>query len=162
YDARLVSIKAQVVAQDCRGSGAVRSEVLTLDAGGHVFEAILETEEAGCLEGFANGSYLQATGICSLQPGELNRGRSVKVLLRSTEDLLLLNGPPWWVVRHTGRLLAGATALALFGVGWAWLLRQQVRQRTAQLELARRELNHALAHEKELGQLKTAFANLVS
>lgn len=61
----------------------------------------------------------------------------------------------------------GAIALLLFGIAWQQMRRRLlvervVAERTGELVRAERELRAALAHERELHELKTNFVNLVS
>jgi signal transduction histidine kinase len=114
-------------------------------------------------------TYVQLTGICAVQLGELNQVRSFRLLLREAGDIQVLGRPPWWEGLPLGKILAVGLTLVAAAVAWIWLLRRQVTQRTAQLEaeVARRqqaqeELHEALEAERELNELRNRFVSMVS
>src|SRR5262249_10211366 len=114
-------------------------------------------------------SYVQASGICAVQLGELNQVRSVRLLLRGPADLRLLGKPPWWESWPVSRIVWAAIGLGTVALVWIWLLRRQVSQRTTELraevaerQRAQNELRHALAAERELSELKSRFVSMVS
>ena len=169
YDGRLVSLKGRLLATESRQAGALKHQVLALQAGSTIFEALWETAGTNMLPALLKNSYVQATGICAVQLGELNQIRSFRLLLRGPPDLRLLGRPPWWEPLPVGKLLAGALALGAAAMIWIWLLRRQVSQRTIELraEVAERqraqtELHHALAAERELSELRSRFVSMVS
>jgi len=89
--------------------------------------------------------------------------------VREPADLRLLGRPPWWETLPVGKMFVTAIALSGAGLVWIWLLRRQVSQRTAELqtEVAQRQqaqtdLHHALADERELGELRSRFVSMVS
>ncbi len=90
------------------------------------------------------GSLLRLTGICNVQADERNEPRSFALLLRSVADVQVLHQPSWWTPRHTG-LVGGALLCAVGAVlGWVYLLRRQVREKTDQIQ-SRIESEAALA-----------------
>jgi signal transduction histidine kinase len=168
-DARLVSLRARLIATEIRQVGALKQQVLALQTGETLFEALWQFTGTNLLPAYAKNSYLQVAGICAVQPGELNQGRSFRLLLREPADLRLLGRPPWWEPLPVGKILTGATALSALAIIWIWLLRRQVSQRTAQLQTevaerrrAQTELNHALAAERELSELRSRLVSIVS
>jgi signal transduction histidine kinase len=169
YDGQLVSLKARLLAHDARQAGPIKHQVLALQAGDTLFDALWEFTGTNALPVAPKNSYLQAVGICAMQLGELNQVRSFRLLLRSPADLRLLGRPPWWDSWPVGRILGAATALGIAALIWIWLLRRQVSRRTAELraEVAERqraqsELHHALTTERELSELKSRFVSTVS
>jgi len=169
FDGQLISLKARLLASEQRQVGALKHQILALQTGDTIFEALWEYAGTNTLPPLAKNSYLQASGICAVQLGELNQIRSFRLLVRDPADLHLLGRPPWWEPLPLVRMLAAAIGLATVSLGWIWLLRRQVSQRTAELraEVAERhraqtELHQALAAERELGELRTRFVSMVS
>ena len=169
YDGKLVSVKARLLAHDTRQAGPIKNQVLAMQAGDTLFDALWEFTGTNALPVSPMNSYLQAVGICAMQLGELNQVRSFRLLLRSPADLRLLGRPPWWESWPVGRILGAAAALGIAAVAWIWLLRRQVSQRTAELQAevverqrAQNELHRALTAERELSELKSRFVSMVS
>jgi signal transduction histidine kinase len=169
YDGQLVTLKARLLANESRQAGALKHQVLALQSGDSIFETLWEFAGTNTLTGLLKNSYLQVSGICALQLGELNQVRSFRLLLREPSDLRVLGRPPWWATLPVGRILWAAFAFGAAAGVWIWLLQRQVGQRTAQLrgEVAERrraqtELHHALAAERELNELRSRFVSMVS
>ncbi len=169
FDGRLVSLKARLFASETRQAGVLKHQVLVLQTGDTIFEALWEFAGTNALPVPPRNSYLRAAGICALQLGELNQIRSFRLLLRGPADLSLLGRPPWWEPLPAGKILTAILALAGVAFVWIWLLRRQVSQRTAELQAeigerqrAQTELHHALAAERELSELRTRFVSMVS
>jgi signal transduction histidine kinase len=86
-----------------------------------------------------NGSRVAVTGVCRIEPGEWEAGangraKSFSVLLRSPEDVVLLEAPSWWTLKKV-LWMAGALGLAaLAAFAWVGVLRRQVTERTRELE----------------------------
>ncbi len=168
-DGQLVTLKARLLADENRQAGARKHQVLALQAGDTIFEALWEFTGTNTLTGLQKNSYLQVSGICAVQLGELNQVRSFRVLLREPGDVRVLGRPPWWEPLPVGKIFAGTLTFGSAAGVWIWLLRRQVSQRTAQLrgEVAERqraqtELHHALAAERELNELRSRFVSMVS
>jgi hypothetical protein len=63
------------------------------------------------------GSELRIRGICIVGPWQQPNGSAFTVLLRSTDDVEVLSGPPWWSPRIIWRyliLLIGALGLGVY------------------------------------------------
>lgn len=144
-------------------------QVLALQTGDTIFEALWEISGTNRLTALAKNSYVQAVGICAVQLGELNQIRSFRLLMREPGDLRLIGRPPWWESLPVGKILWVGIALVSVALVWIWLLRRQVSQRTAELQSevserkrAQTELHHALAAERELSELRSRFVSMVS
>jgi signal transduction histidine kinase len=155
YDGRLISLRARLLAQEIRQAGALRNQVLALQSGDTIFEAVREFTGTNAPVAPRNNTYVQVTGICAVQLGELSQVRSFRLLLRDDADVLVLGQPPWWEGLPLGRIAAVSFAFVAVPVIWIWLLRRQVAQRTAQL-------HEALAAERELSELRSRFVSMVS
>jgi len=176
YDRALVSLKARLLAHDRRQLGGRVDEVLVLQSGDTLFEAVWETSGTNALTAFPNNALIQAVGLCLNQPGELNRARSFSLRVRAPDELVSLGVALPWASWHVERILGVGLCLGAAALASIWLLRQRVAQRTAQLaqtnqqlqqevverQRAQGELHHALAAERELGELKSRFVSMVS
>lgn len=169
YDGQLVSIKGRLLARESRHFGGIKHEVLAVQTGNTIFEALWEFTGSNALPAIAKNSYIQAAGVCAVELGELNHIRAFRVLLRDASDLRLLGKPPWWEPLPVGKILAGTAILGTAALIGMWVLRRQVSERTAELraEVAERqkaqtELRHALEAERELGELRSRFVSMVS
>ena len=149
-------------------------ETLTLDSGGTVFQAQLESASGGQLALHREHDVLELTGV--IIPDEHGQPPVLQLVNVKTLDTpgpaAGPRGLPPGVLRIIG-LLAVGLALALAGAGW---LQRQVRSRTAALavanealraevavrEQAEAELARTLELERELGELKNRFVSMVS
>lgn len=86
--------------------------MLSLESDGVTFKAVLK--EAGSLIHRPNwqpGSRVRIAGICSVAYDEFRpftgvlHPQSFQLLLRSPDDLTVLQGPPWWTIQHISYVL---------------------------------------------------------
>jgi signal transduction histidine kinase len=169
FDGHLVSLRGRLLASETRQSGKLKHQALALQSGETIFEALWEFNGTNALRPLPKNSYVEATGICSLQLGELNQVRSIRLLLRDPNDLVFLGRAPWWESIPLGKMVAIGLSLVLLAACWIWSLRRRVFQRTLALQAevterqrAQSELRHALAAERELGELRQRFVSMVS
>jgi signal transduction histidine kinase len=176
YDHELVTLKGRVVARDWHRSGSAVQQVLVLQNGDVRFEVQLNTGGTTSSPAFAENAVLQATGLCLTQVGEGERAQSFRLLARDPGELRFLGRAPPWASWHVERILGVAAVLGLGALAWIGMLRRRVAQRTVDLvrinrqleaeiterQRAQGELRHALAAERELGELKSRFVSMVS
>jgi signal transduction histidine kinase len=102
---------------------------------GQHFQAILQQEDANhILKSYKIDSLLRIRGVCVTNARYTRNAVPFAILLRSSDDLAIVNGPPWWSARN---LIAAATIsiiLALLGcVAYIrveqWRLRAVVEER---------------------------------
>ncbi|PWU14027.1 MAG: hypothetical protein C5B50_18035 [Verrucomicrobia bacterium] len=136
FDSKLIQIPARLIDRTRHDNG----EFLLLQESNVIFQANLKGEsKENSFAGIENGSLVQVTGVCRIEPGEWSAGtdwraKSFTVLLRSPSDVALLKSPPWWTL---GKVLWFAGALAfvtLAAFGWVGVLHRQVAERTRELE----------------------------
>jgi signal transduction histidine kinase len=137
HDCQLVQIVARLIDRTQHGS----EQFLILQESNFIFQASLK--QTGGHDNFAlleNNSRVAVTGVCRIEPGEWQAGenwraKSFSIRLRSPDDVVLLEAPPWWTLK---RVLWIATALgfvALAAFSWVAVLRRRVTERTRELEI---------------------------
>jgi PAS domain S-box-containing protein len=149
HDCRLVQIQATLLDR----AEHINEPFLVLQANGIVFHAFLrllkQNIEFGRLQ---NGSKLLVTGVCVIDDlgedwhsGPDWRAASFRLLLRSPEDVVVLQRPPWWTLPKLLGAISILCAILLTAFGWVVLLRRRVHQQTQIIE----EKLHAEATIKE-------------
>ncbi len=132
FDCRLVRITAKLIDR-ARHS---REQFLVLEADNFLFQAYLPNRTIDdVFAGLENGSRVAVTGVCLIEPGDWMAGtswraQSFRILLRSPQDVVVLQSPPWWTLR---RILWSAGALGLVTLAafsWVVVLRRRVHQQT--------------------------------
>jgi signal transduction histidine kinase len=108
---------------------------------GQQFQAILQKDNADhSLTSFKAESILRIRGVCVTDVRYTRNDVPFAILLRSSDDLAIINGPPWWSARN---LIAGATiTLILFLLGCVAYIRVEQWRVRAVVEERQR-----LAHE---------------
>ncbi len=136
YDCQLIQVVAKLIDRTQHGS----EQFLILQQSNFIFQASLK-QAAGhdSFAGLENGSRVAVTGVCRVEPGEWVAGenwraKSFSLLLRTAEDVVSLQSPPWWTLKKL-LWMAGALSFAtLAAFGWVLVLRRQVAERSRQLE----------------------------
>jgi PAS domain S-box-containing protein len=131
FDAHLVRIEGRLI----ENKPEDQDSTLVVEQGDLIFHAHLEGREAAArLARLKKNSFLQLTGVCSVQVDENRVPRSFRILLRSPNDIVLLELPPWWSVKHAiwGLGIMGAIILAV--LAWVALLRHRVHEQTETIQ----------------------------
>jgi diguanylate cyclase (GGDEF)-like protein len=76
------------------------------------------------------------------------------ILLRSSQDVVIVHSPSWWTADRIGFALLGTLAITVGGFVWAFVLRRRVEQQTRELRESR-ELYRHMAHHDALTGLAT-------
>jgi signal transduction histidine kinase len=172
HDGELVTFKAQVMDADSHLKAHIIDverhhdldqfeDHVWLQSDGLIFEALLQSLKAAPLP-VERSEYVAVSGVCRVEPDQLQQARPVQIYLRGPEDIARRDPPPWWDSRQTLTILGIGTALSLATAAWIFLLRKRVAQQTAQLRASEQQLQHALDQEKQLHQLKTNFVSMVT
>lgn len=136
-----------------RERGAQNTLELKVEAGQQSFRAIVHDDRGNLLSGkLKPGSLLRLRGICVVDPEYTHNLTPFVLLMRSTDDIEIVQGPPWWNKQHA------------VGIGFAVLLLafiilfiySRVERWRSQAILEEREL---LAHEMH-DTLAQSFAGL--
>jgi signal transduction histidine kinase len=136
HDCCLIQVTAHVLDRSQNGS----EEYLILQEGNSVFHASVEhTGNDDVFAGLLNGSLVDATGICQIEPGEWQAGeawhaKAFGIKLRSASDVVLVKAPSWWTLNKVLWMAGALAVVALAAFGWVAILQLQVAERTRQLE----------------------------
>ncbi len=129
-----------------------KESILVLQNGEHIFKAQLTgTDESAELGAMRNGSVIELTGVCSVDPGEDLAPKSFLLLLRSASDVHLVRNASWWTVGHTAGVVGSMFLLIIVAATWVVLLRSRVRQQTNEL---RKEIEVRKHAEERMTQAK--------
>jgi diguanylate cyclase (GGDEF)-like protein len=152
HDGELVTIDGVLVDED----RATANPTLFLRSGNSFIAVLLPTAVAG-IENlpWQDGSLLRVTGICSIKidaQGSTQlegavRTQSVRLLLRSPEDIAVLRQPSWWTPRHALFTVAIVVLFTIAAIFWIVLLRRRVRQQTQVIRSNEERLRHMAEHD---------------
>jgi len=139
-----VPVKAQDALSGVYDSVLVRLEGKLLDSGRQAgrrtfavsadnvdFHA--EIDEVKASDAFDNlrvGSLVQWTGVCDVEADENRAPVGFTLLLRSPDDVVVLQEPAWWTLRRAVTLLGLTGLIVLLALGWVILLRRRVQNQT--------------------------------
>jgi signal transduction histidine kinase/CheY-like chemotaxis protein len=135
YDARLVEIKGQLLGQDDSAS----DPNIVLSSGNYVFSAVLPAQSGARLPGWKKGTTFKIVGICSVKGnpepvGARGSGfpiaESFRVLLRSPEDLMVIDSPSWWSPAHATATAGVGLVCTVVVLAWSFVLRRRVQEQT--------------------------------
>jgi signal transduction histidine kinase len=142
----LVQLEATLLGQETGGT----RQILELREGQRVFEAVFAPSN-GKVPAFLPGSLLKITGVCEVETvpslatastSDENFPRtSVRVYLRSPQDIYLLRKPSWWTTREAAAVMGVMLAVLLSALLAVYIYRRRLhRQKAAQLAFSRQIL----------------------
>ncbi len=155
-DGRLVQIDAELIGKDLTAP----DPTLMLSAGRNLFSAILPRDAAlGAALPWKEGSILRVTGVCNAQVDSLStnleegavRLQSMHILLRSVDDVSLVQAPTWWTPMQILETLAAASFVVLAAFTWIVVLRHRVKLQTRALRASEERLRHLSEHDALTG-----------
>jgi signal transduction histidine kinase len=98
FDGMLIEIEGRLQAKS-RVNG--HSVVFDLQSGHQAYRAILQGVRQDLMfDGLRPQSLLRLRGVCVADPAYTENLTSFALLLRSSEDVGIVAGPPWWDMRH--------------------------------------------------------------
>ena len=152
HEADLVQTRARLV--DVSSSARGLNLLLKPSEQGPSFTAVLDAPLTDPrLKSLRSGAILETRGICSLSAGEQLSGLGLRtaddltLLLRSPDDIRVIEAAPWWTMPRILIVLGSAVALAVAAVAWATLLRHRVNLQT---EVIRAKVGRESVHEDRL------------
>jgi diguanylate cyclase (GGDEF)-like protein len=152
----LIQIDGRLIGYDLASSEVT----LQLSSGDAIFPAILPKSLAGTgVNAWKIGSRLRVTGICSVRIIDVQSNvragvavnESFRVLMRSPQDVAVLEGPSWWTPGHILVLLALALIATLCVLGWVMVLRKRVEKQTILLRESESRFRHLALHDALTG-----------
>lgn len=133
YDAALVRIEARLLDLPLQGNDCI----FNLRSSNTVFAAHLPKTEAGKkLLAVPVDSFVRVTGVCSVQVDENRQPRAFRIHLRSAEDMVVLQRPPRWTLRHALWAVRVMGAIILAALAWVGVLRRRVQSQTETIRAA--------------------------
>lgn len=156
FEGKLIETDAELVGLDLASS----DPTLVLQSHGDLFSVILPREiPQAVAKKWKEGSLLRIRGICSTQVDTFSIGigdgivrpESVKVLLRSADDITVLRAPSWWTPQHTWEAFGGIGLVVAVCLGWIGILRRVVKNRTCELKESQERLRHLSEHDALTG-----------
>jgi diguanylate cyclase (GGDEF)-like protein len=155
-DGKLVQVDAKLIGRDV----AAADPTVMLLAGNVLFSAILPRDyPLGAALPWKDGSLVRITGVCNVQVDSLStpvgegavRPESVHILLRSIDDVAVLNAPTWWTSQHALESLSAVCLLVLAAFAWIVILRHRVALQTHALRGSEERLRHLSEHDALTG-----------
>lgn len=129
---------------------------LLVYAEGSVFSAILPGGlKDKSFAGLREGSQIQLTGISVISETQASRHfrlpKAFQILLRSPDDVVLLQEPSWWTPGHALVMLALVLAVTLVVIVWVVALRKRVAQQTGLLRESEEQFRQMALHDALTG-----------
>ncbi len=127
HDAELVKIRGRVIDQSIRGGEIVstmQKESFTYTV--HLDRKVAEPKAPA----IPTGSLLETIGVWSVETDAYHRPTAFRVLLRSPQDIVILERPTWWTEKRIGGLLAVLAGVVLLAALWVAVLRRRIEERT--------------------------------
>ena len=145
YDGALVSTDAKVLQHEERSDGLIN--LLLQHQDGTLINATLYAgNSADRLMSIPLNSELRVQGVCLVRSGGLwEMPESIRLLVRSADEIVLLKAPSWWNLGHTLELLgvtAGALLVLMF---WTVVFRRRLHE---QIDVLRRKLQSGAVLEE--------------
>lgn len=137
HDCQLITVTGRLIDRTQHGN----EQFLILQDSNFIFQASLkQTDGRDNFARLANGSRVAVTGVCRIEPGKWEAGKnwrakSFSILLRSPDDVGLLQAPSWWTLKKMLWIAGAFAAATLAAFGWIAVLRRQVAERTRELEV---------------------------
>jgi len=153
FDGLLVQLDGRVLSRTAYS--------VLFESGGVTFSAQTYNERvAESLASAWNGSLARVAGICVVH-AEPTRDRlkptQFRLLLRSSDDIRILQRRSWWTVRRVLIALGAMVLLAAAGIAWVFLLQRKVKEQTAALEHITRSAEAARSAAEEANRAKSTF-----
>lgn len=143
YDGLLVGTSARLLEWRQQQDG----DTLLLDKGGQIFTATLPpTSTAGPENTVPLRSLVRLTGICLVRKGGIwSIPQSYRLLLRTPSDIVVVQKPSWWSLRHTLWVVGILVGALLVVFAWVVILRSRLQE---QMTLYRHKLHNGAVLEE--------------
>ena len=129
HDGELVELTAELVGQ----SISPNEVSLLLRSKSILFRAKLQKPDKRITK-LENGSQLRLRGVCRILTFNVHHTpEAMDLLLRSSDDVDLVQAPPWWTGTRIVWVVVASASAILFLFGWVVTLKAHVRAQTARL-----------------------------
>lgn len=143
YDGALVTTDAILLDRQSQ-NGGLR---LMLRSESYLFEA--DATSSALMDRVVSiplNSELRVAGVCLVRSGGLwSTPQSLRLLLRSSDDVTVLRAPSWWNFRHAMWMLGASLGVLLIVLAWVAVLGQRLRE---QMALVRQKLRSGAVLEE--------------
>ncbi len=131
HDMKLVTLRGTLLEVTPRPDHTVLLRMLD---GAIPFYAELDTDRRPPeWDALIEHSLLSVTGVCTI--GGSGSAKQFRILLRTPDDVTVVQAPPWWTFQRTLRVVIILGVLILGGLIWVAALNHQVRQQTKELRV---------------------------
>lgn len=137
FDSTLVSIDGLIVSR----STNLHEQLLLLRTNEQTYPAVAEFPLP---EGVTQGAKVQLTGILEEELDSRQSVSAFKILLRSPEDVVILQAAPWWSIQRILLIVAVLTTGTLLALLWIAVLRRRVNDRTETLRATLESANEGI------------------
>jgi len=156
----LVRLSARLLNRTARPG----QEVLELQAGELNFRAEVSTgAQTGSLNSIRNGSLVQLTGVSLVEADENREPKGFRILLRTPDDVVLLQSPSWWTRGRITGLVITLAGIILLSALWVVILGRRVEERTKTLRASEERYRELFENASDLvytTDLKLRFTSL--
>ena len=144
FGARLVRLSGELLGQKFEDG----NQILELQCGQRIVRAEYLNRRSN-FKSIPVGSRVQVTGVSwpesignssSGNAGEESSTASFGILLRTPEDVMLLQLPPWWAWKHATAIIGTLAFVLVAAMLWIRYLRLKVARRTQELKAAMSKL----------------------
>jgi PAS domain S-box-containing protein len=130
YDSSLVRVEGRLFELITEGD----PPALVVESGRVAFQARVFGKGAkAALTRLEVGSRVRITGVCEVLAEENGAPPAFRLLVRSPEDVVLLERPPWWNAQRVLWVLGLMGVMMLATAAWVIILRKQVRAKTREI-----------------------------
>jgi signal transduction histidine kinase len=129
FDGAVVTTEAKLLNRQAQPDGLR----LLMQSGDVFFDATLPPGlSTDVLLSIPLNSEVRVSGVCVVRSGGLWRvPQSIRMLLRSPQDVMVLTTPSWWNLRHTLWILAVTAAVLLAVMAWVVVLGRRLQEQMA-------------------------------
>lgn len=150
YDEQLLQLRGRVVENHVQGD----QRVWILRQENTVFEAYLPVAISDDrTANITGGSILSVTGICRVHADSERTPISFSLLVRTPQDIVVLQHAPWWTATRALSLVAGLALCTLVVILWVIVLRKRVEQQTRTIRESEGQFRYLAAHDELTGLL---------
>ena len=155
YDSLLVSIEGRLLEK----SMLPDRQTLVLKADSTIFEASMGQRQIDpVLASLRSDSVLGLTGVCLVKKSGNGDNLSFQISLRSRDDIVVTQLPPWWTARRALAALGLLALGVLIALAWVAILRRRVQRQT---DLIRTKLEREVALEQRYQSLVQNASDII-